>query len=256
MNKNDTALFSLWDIPLALILLTRLPLPRLPGAVFARQSRAAWAYPVAGLVVGTLACGVALIAIRAQLPQFAVSTLLVAVLIITTGAMHEDGLADTVDGFWGGYSVERRLEIMKDSHIGTYGILALLLSQLLRITAIMALIGAGLLTGILAACLFSRALMPALMRALPNARRSGLSHSVGTPPLSAALAGIGIAVLLALLLLGGSALVPMLCALLASAIVVRVAKIKIGGQTGDLLGATQQVAEITFLLAMTAAPSS
>ena len=256
MNKNDTALFSLWDIPLALILLTRLPLPRLPGAVFARQSRAAWAYPVAGLVVGTLACGVALIAIRAQLPQFAVSTLLVAVLIITTGAMHEDGLADTVDGFWGGYSVERRLEIMKDSHIGTYGILALLLSQLLRITAIMALIGAGLLTGILAACLFSRALMPALMRALPNARRSGLSHSVGTPPLSAALAGIGIAVLLALLLLGGSALVPMLCALLASAIIARVAKIKIGGQTGDMLGATQQVAEITFLLAMTAAPSS
>ena len=256
MNKNDTALFSLWDIPLALILLTRLPLPRLPGAVFARQSRAAWAYPVAGLVVGTLACGVALIAIRAQLPQFAVSTLLVAVLIITTGAMHEDGLADTVDGFWGGYSVERRLEIMKDSHIGTYGILALLLSQLLRITAIMALIGAGLLTGILAACLFSRALMPALMRALPNARRSGLSHSVGAPPLSAVLAGIGIAVLLALLLLGGSALVPMLCALLASAIIAHVAKIKIGGQTGDMLGATQQVAEITFLLAMTAAPSS
>ena len=252
MNKTDTAPFSPWDIPLALVLLTRLPLPRLPEAVFARQSRAAWAYPVAGLVVGAFACGVALIAIRAQLPGFAISTALVAVLIIATGAMHEDGLADTADGLWGGFSAERRLEIMKDSHIGTYGVLALLLSQLLRITAIMALIGAGLLTAVLAACLFSRALMPALMRALPNARPSGLSHSVGTPPLSAVLAGIGMATLLALLLLGGSALMPMLCALLACAIVARVARISIGGQTGDILGATQQVAEITFLLAMTA----
>lgn len=251
VNKNDKAPFSLWDIPLALVLLTRLPLPRLPEAVFARQSRAAWAYPLAGLVVGALACGVAWIAIWAQLPALATATLLIAVLIIATGAMHEDGLADMFDGLWGGFSPERRLEIMKDSHIGTYGVLALLLSQVLRIAAIMALVGAGLLTGVLAACLFSRALMPTLMRALPNARRSGLSHSVGAPPLPAVLSGIGVAALLCLLLLGGSAITPMLCAMFSAAIVARVAKMKIGGQTGDILGATQQISEITFLLALT-----
>ncbi len=252
VNKNDTTPFSLWDIALALVLLTRLPLPRLPETAFARQARAAWAYPVAGLVVGALACGVAWIAISAQLPPFAVAALLVAMLIITTGAMHEDGLADTVDGLWGGFSADRRLEIMKDSHIGTYGVLALLLSQLLRIAAVMALLGAGLLTGVLVACLFSRALMPALMRALPNARRSGLSHSVGAPPLAGVLGGIGLAVLLSLLLLGSQAFIPMICAMITAGIVARLAKVKIGGQTGDILGATQQVAEITFLLALAA----
>ncbi|WP_424830856.1 adenosylcobinamide-GDP ribazoletransferase [Ruegeria sp.] len=252
MHKNDTAPFSRWDIPLALVLLTRLPLPRLPDQAFARQSQAAWAYPLAGLVVGALACGVGWIAIWAQLPLFAIATLLVAVLIIATGAMHEDGLADTADGLWGGFTTERRLEIMKDSHIGTYGVLALMFFQLLRIAAVVTLVGANLLTGVLAACMFSRAVMPALMHALPNARNSGLSHSVGAPPLFAVLAGIGLAILLALLLLGAQAVLPMICALFAAAIVARIARIKIGGQTGDILGAAQQVSEIVFLLALTA----
>ncbi|KIC43426.1 cobalamin biosynthesis protein CobS [Ruegeria sp. ANG-R] len=252
MNKNDTALFSRWDIPVALVLLTRLPLPKLPEASFARQARAAWAFPLAGLIVGALACGVAWIAIWVQLPTFAAASLLVATLIIVTGAMHEDGLADTVDGLWGGFSAERRLEIMKDSHIGTYGVLALLLSQLLRIAAIATLLGAGMLTGVLAACVFSRALMPALMTLLPNARQTGLSHSVGAPPLPTVLAGLVLAALLSLVLLGSLAFAPMLFAMIAGGIVARIAKAKIGGQTGDILGATQQVGEITFLLALAA----
>ncbi len=252
VTKNDTAPISMWDIPVALVLLTRLPLPRLPKDAFARQSRATWAFPVVGIIVGVLACGIAWIAIWAQLPAFAVAGLIVAALIITTGAMHEDGLADTVDGLWGGFTAERRLEIMKDSHIGTYGVLVLLLSQLLRVTAIAALVGAELMTGVLAACVFSRALMPALMNMLENARHSGLSHSVGAPPVSAVLIGLMLAAVLALGLLGGLALVPMLFAMIACGIVAQIAKAKIRGQTGDILGATQQVCEITFLLALIA----
>ena len=252
VHKNDTTLFSAWDIPLALVLLTRLPLPYLPDAVFQRQSRAAWAYPLAGLVVGALACGVAWITIRAGLPSFASAVLLIAVLTIATGAMHEDGLADTADGLWGGFATERRLEIMKDSHIGTYGVLALVLSQLLRIAATITLIGAELLTGVLAACLFSRALMPVLMWALPNARRAGLSHTVGAPPMRIVLTGIALAGMLSLMLLGSAAIPPMLCAALGAAFVARLAAIRIGGQTGDILGATQQVSEIAFLLALIA----
>ncbi|WP_074736406.1 adenosylcobinamide-GDP ribazoletransferase [Ruegeria halocynthiae] len=250
MTKNDTAPFSVWDIPLALVLLTRLPLPRLPEETFTRQSRAAWAFPLAGLIVGALACGTAWIAIWAQLPAFAIASLIVVMLIATTGAMHEDGLADTFDGLWGGFTAERRLEIMKDSHIGTYGVLALLLSQLLRVTAIAALVGAEMMTGVLAACVFSRSLMPALMTLLKNARHSGLSHSVGAPPISAVLAGLVLAALLALGLLGSLALAPMLFAMISCLIVAKIAKAKIGGQTGDILGATQQVSEIVFLLTL------
>lgn len=242
----------MWDIPLALVLLTRLPLPRLPKEAFTRQSRAVWAFPLAGLIVGALACGIGWIAIWAQLPVFAVAGLIVAALIATTGAMHEDGLADTFDGLWGGFTPERRLEIMKDSHIGTYGVLALLLFQILRITAIAALVGAEVMTGVLAACVYSRSLMPALMTFLKNARHSGLSHSVGAPPISAVLAGLVVAAVLALGLLGALALIPMLFAMIASLIVAKFAKAKIGGQTGDILGATQQITEITFLLTLIA----
>ncbi|WP_319546951.1 adenosylcobinamide-GDP ribazoletransferase [Ruegeria conchae] len=252
MTKNDTAPFSMWDIPLALVLLTRLPLPRLPEEAFTRQSRAVWAFPLAGLIVGAMACGIGWIAIWAQLPVFAVAGLIVAALIAITGAMHEDGLADTFDGLWGGFTPERRLEIMKDSHIGTYGVLALLLFQVLRITAIAALVGAEVMTGVLAACVFCRSLMPVLMTFLRNARHSGLSHSVGAPPVSAVLAGLAVAALLALGLLGALALIPMLFAMIASLIVAKIAKAKIGGQTGDILGATQQITEITFLLTLIA----
>ncbi|EEE37351.1 cobalamin-5-phosphate synthase [Rhodobacteraceae bacterium KLH11] len=166
--------------------------------------------------------------------------------------MHEDGLADTVDGLWGGFTPERRLEIMKDSHIGTYGVLALLLSQVLRVTAIAALVNAEFLTGVMVACVFSRALMAAVMKFLPNARQTGLSHSVGAPPISAVLAGLVLAALYALGLMGSMAWAPMLLAVIACVIVARIAKAKIGGQTGDILGATQQITEITFLLTLSA----
>ncbi|MDA7966684.1 adenosylcobinamide-GDP ribazoletransferase [Ruegeria sp.] len=252
MHKNDTAPFSWWDIPLALVLLTRLPIPRLPDGVFARQSRAAWAFPLAGLSVGVMACVVGWIGRAADLPDFAVATLVVAVLIAATGAMHEDGLADTFDGLWGGFTPERRLEIMKDSHIGTYGVLALLLAQMLRIFAVAALIDEGMFTGLLAACLFSRALMPPLMWALPNARKSGLSHSVGAPQGLAVVTGLAVALVLSLVLLGASALVPAFWAMIAACCVATLAKRKIGGQTGDILGATQSLSEIAFLLALAA----
>ncbi|WP_209016009.1 adenosylcobinamide-GDP ribazoletransferase [Roseibium sp. RKSG952] len=252
VHKNDTTPFSAWDIPLALVLLTRLPLPRLPEQVFTRQAQAAWAFPLSGLFVGLIACAIGWLAMALNLPVLACATLLVAVLVATTGAMHEDGLADTFDGLWGGFAAERRLEIMKDSHIGTYGVLALGIAQLLRISAVMVLLSNGALTGILAACVVSRASMPLLMSALPNARKSGLSHSVGAPSSLAVVSGLGIAVILALLLIGTLALLPALCAFLAAGILAVIAKVKIGGQTGDILGASQQVSEITFLLALAA----
>ncbi len=249
--KNDTRSFSPWDVPLALVLLTRLPVPKLPDAVFARQAQAVWAYPLAGLVVGGLACLIGWAAMAANLPSLACAGLIVAVLVCATGAMHEDGLADTFDGLWGGFDVTRRLAIMKDSHIGTYGVLALLISQLVRIAAVAALVAAGALWSVVAACVVSRALMPVVMTALPNARPSGLSHSVGVPRIIPVAAGVGLAVGLAILMSGAQVFLATLIAAGAVSVLAYTAKAKIGGQTGDILGASQQLGEIAFLLALT-----
>ncbi|WP_037309322.1 adenosylcobinamide-GDP ribazoletransferase [Ruegeria halocynthiae] len=253
MHKNDTKLFSRWDIPLAIVLLTRLPVPRLPEKVFARQADAVWAFPVVGLVIGALACAVGWAAVALHLPATACAIGLIAVMILTTGAMHEDGLADTIDGFWGGFTPERRLEIMKDSHIGAYGVLGLILSQFLRIAIVATLLSAGAFTAILAACILSRAFMPVLMVALPNARNSGLSHSVGGPKVGTAAIGLGVAVTCAAFLMGSAAIIPTLVAALTVAAFAQLAKTKINGQTGDVLGATQQLVELSFLTAAAAA---
>lgn len=252
VQKNDTNPVSAWDIPLALVLLTRLPLPRLPEKVFARQAQAAWAFPVVGLVIGTLACVIGWLALTLSVPPFVCAVLLVATMTMTTGAMHEDGLADTFDGLWGGFTRERRMEIMKDSHIGTYGVLSLIASQLMRVTAVATLLSAGAFLAIIAACVVSRAFMPLLMAALPNARKSGLSHSVGAPPVGPVAVSLALAGLTGVLLLGGQVILPALCAALVVGALALVAKTKIGGQTGDILGASQQLAEITFLIAMAA----
>ncbi len=250
MAKNDTVPISLWDIPLALVLLTRLPVPKLPSQVFARQASAAWAFPLVGAILGALACCVGWAAMSIGLNATASALLVVTSLILSTGAMHEDGLADTVDGFWGGFTSERRLEIMKDSHIGTYGVLALILSLFLRVTLIETLIAAQYFSAILAATVWSRAMMPPVMASLPNARGSGLSQSVGAPKISIVAGGVGLAFGICAVLIGISALAAVLLSALAVLALAMVARSKIGGQTGDVLGATQQISEIAMLLTL------
>lgn len=248
--KTDTAPL-LWDIPVAFALLTRVPLPRLPEAAFAHQARVGWTFGLVGLVVGGVALAVALAALAVGLPAVAAAGLAVVVQIILTGAMHEDGLADTTDGLWGGWSVERRLEIMKDSAIGTYGVLALVCVVGLRWIAI-----AGLVVtapgALIAAAALSRAVLPGLMHGMPNARGSGLSQDVGRPGRTTA----GVALVLGLALCGVSAGAAGLWAACAGLVVVgalaRLAQVRIGGQTGDILGAAQQLGEVAMLLCLLA----
>ena len=124
MAKSDSGLMSLTDIPAALGLLTRLPIPVDAGQATARGAKAAWAYPVVGLVLACLIGGPAW-TISDFMPPAILAALVLVALITLTGALHEDGLADTTDGLWGGWEPARRLEIMKDSQIGSYGVLAL-----------------------------------------------------------------------------------------------------------------------------------
>ena len=231
------------EIGLAMALLTRLPLPRLHDSAFARQATSAWAWPLAGLMVGALGALAGLGAVALGLPVSVAALIALAVQMITTGAMHEDGLADTVDGLWGGWTRDRRLEIMKDSHIGTYGVLALIVSAGLRWSVLAGLLtlGAG---PVVAIAVLSRASMPALMAALPNARGDGLAHKVGAPPLWAVLGAVGLSLIITLVSIGLSAVPATIAVLAGASLLGWIAWRKIGGQTGDILGASQQITEI------------
>src|ERR1700735_436557 len=155
------------------IFLTRLRLPALSAWPADAVARAAWAFPVVGAAVGVLGGGVALIASRLGLPIPAASLLGLGATILATGALHEDGLADSADGLGGGQTRERKLEIMRDSRIGSYGAIALFISLGLRWAAVAALLGgaAGAVLGALvAAHALSRAGLPVIMFYLEPAR--------------------------------------------------------------------------------------
>lgn len=232
------------DFLRASALLSRVPL----RADFTRRTaQAAWAYPVVGLwlgLIGVLAGG---LVFWVGLPAPAAAALVLLLGVVLTGAMHEDGLADAADGLWGGFERARRLDIMRDSRIGTYGVLALCLSLLLRFSALVVLLPTAPLA-LVCAAVASRGAMVAVMHALPHARSDGLSHATGRPPFEATAIAVAIGVLAALC--GG--VWALVCGVLACIGCARLAQAKIGGQTGDILGATQQVVEITVLLSLAA----
>ena len=239
------------DVGVAFALLSRLPLPRLPDSAFAHQARAVWAFALVGAVIGGLAGLSGWLALWVGLPAGIAAGLVLGLQIALSGAMHEDGLADTADGLWGGMNPARRLEIMKDSAIGTYGVLALILSLGLRWGALAVLLGAGF-APVIAAGAVSRGLIPAVMAALVGVRSDGLSHRVGRPKWGVATLAGGLGIALALATVGIAALVPVVLAAIAVAVVAAIARARIGGQTGDILGACQQVAEIAMLLGFVA----
>ena len=243
------------DLLTALALLTRLPLPSQPfdSADARPAAHAAWAYPLAGLAVGGVAALMGWLALLAGLPPAAAALLMLGTGTVLTGAMHEDGLADCADGFWGGWTVARRLEIMKDSQIGTYGVAALILSYGLRAAALIPLVSAGSsFAALIGAAVVSRAGMVAVMHGLPSAREGGLSRQTGRVPRPAAIIACALC-LAAIPFLPASGLAVIGAAVLAPLAVAGIARAKIGGQTGDVLGATQQCSETALLLVCAAA---
>ncbi|MCO5092591.1 adenosylcobinamide-GDP ribazoletransferase [Bosea sp. (in: a-proteobacteria)] len=255
-----------WAVATAICLRfwSRLPVPPLPGE---SESHAApdfravpRALPFAALVIAAPAALVALGTGLAGLSGLAVAALALTALALTTGAFHEDGLADTADGLFGGHTPEKRLEIMKDSRIGSYGALALGLSLLIRASLIAMILdragASAAAAALLAAAPWSRAEGLFLLATQPPARSTGAAAAVGRP--SAATARIALA--LSLVLATGIALtvqLPVAGLMLgfalahgAAAILSRLARRLIGGQTGDILGAAQQLSEIAIYLGL------
>lgn len=236
------------------MLLTRIKIPyQVEFSDSGSNNREAWAYPAVGLVLGVLVALVVAQASKFGLSPALQAALCVLLLVLLTGAMHEDGLADSADGLWGGWSTERRLEIMKDSRIGVYGVLALVFSILIRFLALWAAFEAEIgAIAVVAAASVSRFSMVWVMYSLPSARSSGLSHSTGKPEGQNVIAAAVVSFLCLALLLGTGAIWPGLTAIVVTLGWQTIAKSKIGGQTGDILGASQQLCEIAILVSIAA----
>ncbi len=250
------------DLAACLRFYSRLPIPALPFETdphampdFRTVMRA---LPVAGAIIGLSGALALALAGGLGLPATVAAALALAALTLATGAFHEDGLADTADGFGGGATRERKLDIMKDSRIGTYGGAALVLSYLLRWSALQELVDmrgfelAAFVLVAVAAVSRTVALTPLAM--LPPARDEGAAWRAGKPDAAAlAIAGI-LAMLIAFLpvLAGASARqcgIAILFAAFAAWGMTRIAARQIGGQTGDVAGAAQQLAEMAGLCA-------
>jgi adenosylcobinamide-GDP ribazoletransferase len=239
------------DLAASMLFLTRLRFGGAAPISGATITQAAWAFPLIGVLVGLIGALVYALADLAGLPAWPAAALAVAATMAITGCLHEDGLADTIDGFGGGSTRERKLEIMRDSRIGVYGVAALTLSILLRVSAIASL-GAPsrVALALIAAHGAARAVVPVFMVFVPPARSDGLSAGIGQPPRESAAAAAILGVLILGLCLGlslGFAAVILL--VIAAALLAWLTLTQIGGQTGDVLGAVEQASEIIVFLA-------
>jgi adenosylcobinamide-GDP ribazoletransferase len=230
----------------AFMLLTRLPVAWLSRAE-AAPAACVWAYPVVGAVVGAIGAAVFAVA-QLALPPAIAAILAIVATILATGGLHEDGLADTADGFGGGRTVARKLEIMRDSRIGSYGALALMLSLALRVAALASCADWRIACfGLVAAGTLGRGAMLVPLWRLHPARTDGLSAPLATMAPGAACIGLALAALAA---------IPAPAVLVAAAVVAAfmtwLARRQVGGYTGDVLGATEQLAECAVLVTLLA----
>jgi adenosylcobinamide-GDP ribazoletransferase len=242
------------DLARSVGFLSRLPVPdRFFRGHDGTISRAVRAFPVAGLVIA-IPPALVLLLLRSGDPLL-VSLIALALLTLVTGALHEDGLADTADGLGGGRDKDHALLIMKDSRIGAYGVVALVLSFGLRTSALSALFRDDAVTAalaVLAVAAVSRAILVAHWRALPSARENGVAAGAGFPEDGARnialFSGAAIALVLLVPVLGlPKVLLSLILAALAGFGFTRFVRQKLGGHTGDTIGATQQLSEIAML---------
>jgi adenosylcobinamide-GDP ribazoletransferase len=244
----------------AISFLSRLPVPdRFFDGHDGSLSRTVAAFPLAGLAIALPAA--LLIALLSATGADAVLVALIAVTlqIMLTGALHEDGLSDTADGLGGGRSREKALAIMKDSRIGTYGALALLLSVAARVSALAILIEAlsplAAALAWLTAAVLSRTLMVWHWSFLPSARTDGVAASAGKPDADAAktayVLGAAGAAAMCVFALPFHAWFPASALGLAAVFIFsRHCQKRLNGHTGDTIGASQQLCEITVLMTL------
>jgi adenosylcobinamide-GDP ribazoletransferase len=249
-NDLNSLQSGMQDFRVAGLFLTRLPFQPKGDLQTQDLARASRCFPLIGLLIGAISGAVFMMGAELNLYPLACAFLAITAGALVTGALHEDGLADVVDGFGGGHTKEDKLRVMRDSHIGAYGVLALILSVGLRASILAGLLGPGMATvTLVGAAVLSRSLLPGMMYLMPRSRTDGLAAGAGRPTFRAAIIAFCLGSLIAWPFLGGGvAIVALICALISALIMAFIAHRQIGGYTGDVLGATQQITEIAILM--------
>ena len=237
------------ELKAGILFLTRLRYGASEPVDGAMIGRAAWAFPVAGLLVGVVGAVVYGLAYHVGLPGWPAAALAVAATMTLTGCLHEDGLADTIDGFGGGKTREEKLAIMRDRRTGVFGACVLAVAILLKAGVLASLgHGAAVAAALIAANAGARAAMPFFLF-LPAARADGLAFDAGAPPRESTIAAGVIGLAAAVVALGPvPALMAAVLVFVAVALFARLTIWQIGGQTGDVIGAVEQVCEIAILV--------
>lgn len=244
-----------WQLFLAALqLLTRIPAGSLPGFQPDWLDRSVKYFPLIGAIVGVL-CGLVLTSAFMLLPSPLPAIIAVAAGLLITGAIHEDGLADTADGIGGGRDRSEALDIMKDSTIGTYGAAALLMTLAIKVAAIDSVDARTGIYALISAHAFARLATVIAMAYMPYAgdpERAKVRPKVVKGSADVAIAAV-LGILPAAALLNWDTAMAAICigTLLASVMAIFALR-KIGGYTGDVLGAIEQMAEIGFLFAVSA----
>ena len=219
-------------------------------------ARAARGFPLAGLAVGLAGALVYAIADGLNLPPAIASLMAISAMISITGALHEDGLADFADAVLSAGTKTEKLKIMRDSGIGAYGTLTLVITLGLRVAAIAIIAEAGAAAAaaaLIATAVASRAALPAMMHRMKLARRSGFAVAAGRPDQNQAIIAAVLGAAVALLFLGPlTGIVALVIGALGVLKIAYFAQRSIGGYTGDVLGAAQQLMETGMLLAIVA----
>lgn len=247
------------DLASAVTFLTRLRVPPFLLGETPAGARAAWAYPLAGGIATLLPALVLAGLVGLSTPPLIAALLSVLICVMICGGLHEDGLADTADGLFGGRDRDAMLRIMRDSHSGVFGVVAIVISVFLQAVTLAALvlaygpIAAGLLY--IAGAVAGRACLVLQWSILQSARTDGAAATLGRPGRDGALLAFAVSLFVCTVIglvtgtvlpVSTALLSAVAAALLLSAFVSR----RIGGHTGDTLGATAQVSQIVFLLAL------
>jgi adenosylcobinamide-GDP ribazoletransferase len=248
-------IISQWldDLLNAMAFLTRLPVPTRAGTSAPDLARAYRAFPLIGALIGAAIACVDLLLLRAGLPAMAAAALALGAGMLLTGALHEDGLADVADGFGGGRDREQKLELMRDSRLGTFGALILLVTFVAKVGALAALPRGDFVLDMMAVHALSRAPLAVIAARMAYARDEGLAVTAGRPEAKTAFAACVVAAVIVLICLPfGEAVKAMLIAAAATFCLAILAQRQIGGQTGDVLGAAEQVGEVALLALLSA----
>ena len=240
------------DILLSVSFLTRIPISK--DLLFERNLMdAAWSFPLIGGLVGFLGGMVALLLSYFNISSIVISFITIGAIILLTGGLHEDGLADTADGFGSNKNPEDKINIMRDSQIGVYGTLALIIAISVKAVALSELINKDQFFACIIALIvsgsLSRSTIIGIAFFLEKASETGLASFAGKPRAT----GVGICFLISILLCifllpSTKVLAAILISIVTTVVIGFLSKKQINGYTGDILGTTQVLSETALLI--------